>query len=97
MRTKWIFLGALVLMTSHPAFAAIRTVDLNVSNMTCSVCPITVKKVLQKVPGVTKVAVSLEKKEARVTFDDTKASVAKLEDATFEAGYPAKLKPAKTQ
>lgn len=97
MQTKWIFLGALIFITAHPAFAAIQTVDLNVSNMTCSACPITVKKALQKVPGVTKVAVSLEKKEARVTFDDSKASIAKLEDATFEAGYPAKLKPAKTQ
>jgi mercuric ion binding protein len=32
---------------------------------TCPVCPITVKKALSKVDGVSKVEVSYEKKEAR--------------------------------
>lgn len=32
--------------------ASPKTVVLEVQNMTCSVCPITVKKSLQKVPGV---------------------------------------------
>ena len=83
------------LSPSAAVTAAPQTVTFEISNMTCSVCPITVKKALQKVPGVAKVNVSYERKEARVTFDDTKASVAKLEDASFEAGYPAKLKTAK--
>ena len=30
-----------------------QTVVLDVENMTCPVCPITVKKALEKVPGVT--------------------------------------------
>lgn len=93
--SHWIVVGTLFLAAQSPAFAALRTVELSVSNMYCSVCPITVKKALQNVPGVKKVEVSYAKKEARVTFDDAQASVAKLEDATFEAGYPAKLKPAK--
>lgn len=79
----------------NPVWAAPQTVTLEVSNMTCSVCPITVKKALQKVPGVRNVQASYERKEARVTFENTQASVAKLEEATFEAGYPAKLKAAK--
>lgn len=78
-----------------PALAAPQTITLEVSNMTCSVCPITVKKALQNVPGVSKVDVSYERKEARVIFDDIRATVAKIEGATFEAGYPSKLKPAK--
>ena len=36
--------------------------------------PITVKKALSKVEGVSKVDVGFEKREAVVTFDDTKAS-----------------------
>ena len=96
MRSTYIFVAALATMSlAGPVSAAPQTVTLDVSNMTCSVCPITVKKALLKVPGVSKVDVSYERKEARVSFDDAKASVAKLEDATFEAGYPAKLKRAK--
>lgn len=87
-----IALTVLLVLALNPAFAAVKTVTLSVSNMTCAVCPITVKKALQKIPGVQKVNVSYETKEAIVIFDDTKASVVKLETATFEVGYPSKMK-----
>lgn len=77
---------------SGAAFAAVRTVTLSVPGMYCEVCPITVKKALQKLPGVSKVNVSYEKKEAVVTFDDARTSVKALEDATFEAGYESTVK-----
>ena len=54
--------------------------------------PITVKKALSKVEGVSKVDVGFEKREAVVTFDDTKASVQKLTKATADAGYPSSVK-----
>lgn len=73
------------------AVAATRTVTLSVPGMYCAVCPITVRKALEKVPGVSKASASLEKKEAVVTFDDEKTSIKALEDATFEAGYESKL------
>lgn len=81
-----------LMLVFNPAFAAVKTLTLNVSNMNCAVCPITVKKALQKISGVQKVNVSYETKEAIVTFDDTKVSVEQLESATFEAGYPSKIK-----
>lgn len=87
----------LVAITAGLAFsvtaakAASRTVTLAVSNMTCSVCPITVKKALDRVPGVDKTTVSLERKQATVTFDDSKTSVGALIKATTDAGYPSKL------
>ena len=84
----------LVLFTSS-AWAAVKTVTLSVPDMYCEVCPVTVKKALQKVPGVTRVEVSFEKKEAVVRFDDAKATVDKLKDATFEAGYPSEVKGSK--
>ena len=44
---------ALAALAITPAFAgAPRTVVLDVQNMTCALCPITVKKSLQQVPGV---------------------------------------------
>ena len=82
---------------SSSALAAIKTVTLSVPGMYCAVCPITVKKALQKVPGVSKVDVSLEKKEAAVTFDDAKANIDNIQEAIFEAGYPSEVKGAKAK
>lgn len=75
-----------------PAWAAIKTVTLSVPGMTCAACPITVKKALSKVEGVSQVDVRFDKREAVVTFDDTKTSTQKLTDATTNAGYPSSIK-----
>lgn len=75
-----------------PAWAATQTVTLSVPGMTCAACPITVKTALSKVAGVEKTEVSFEKREAAVTFDDTKTSLTALIQATTNAGYPATLK-----
>lgn len=83
-------LVAIVLATFiAPAWSATRTVTLSVPGMNCAACPITVKKALVKVAGVAKVAVSLDQREAVVTFDDTRAGVGQLTRATTEAGYPS--------
>ncbi len=52
---------ALATLIAAPAWAAPQTVTLAVSKMTCAACPITVKKALSRVPGVTEVSVSFEK------------------------------------
>jgi mercuric ion binding protein len=76
-----------------PALAgASQTVTLAVQNMTCSVCPITVRKALEKVQGVASVKVDPNAKTATVTFDPDKASADALIKATTEAGYPANVK-----
>ena len=75
-----------------PTWAAIKTVSLVVPGMTCATCPITVKRALNKVDGVTRVEVNYEKKEAVVTFDDTRTAVKTLTDATTNAGYPSTVK-----
>jgi mercuric ion binding protein len=86
-----IGVAALLLLASM-AWANSRTVTLEVSGMTCSTCPIVVKKALAQVDGVAKVTVSLKKKEAVVTFDDEKTSVDALTTATTNAGFPSKQK-----
>ncbi len=78
---------ALVLV--GPAWASPQMVTLNVSGMTCEACPITVKKALEKVPGVSKVEVRFEKKQVLVTFDDAKTNTDALVKATTNAGYPS--------
>jgi periplasmic mercuric ion binding protein len=76
---------------SGVTFAAPRTVTLNVKSMTCATCPITVKKALEQVSGVNKVAVDYPSKTATVQFDDATASPDQLTEATKSAGYPSTL------
>lgn len=83
---------ALAAIVATPAWAARQTVTLAVPGMTCAACPITVKKALSKVEGVSQVDVSFEKREAVVTFDDAKTTVQKLTEATTNAGYPSSVK-----
>jgi mercuric ion binding protein len=81
-----------LLVAMGVAFAAPpQTATLTVENMTCGTCPIVVKKALERVPGVSLIAVDFDKKTATVTFDPDKATSAKLTQATTEAGFPSKL------
>jgi mercuric ion binding protein len=92
---KSLLAGAIVaLILAAPAWASPRTVTLNVSGMTCAACPITVKKALEKVGGVSKVEVRFEKKQVLVTFDDEKTNTDALVKATTNAGYPSQLEKA---
>ena len=90
MQKLLIAMACAVAMTA-PAWAAVRTVTLSVPTMDCPVCPITVKKALTKVDGVSKAEVDFDKRLARVTFDDSKTNVDALTKATTNAGYPSTL------
>lgn len=85
----WVTVAALF---SAPAWAAPRAVTLSVPGMTCAACPITVKKALTKVEGVQSAAVSYEKRQAVVIFDDAKTDVRALTQATANAGYPSTVR-----
>jgi periplasmic mercuric ion binding protein len=82
---------ASICLATAPAWAAVQTVTLSVPSMDCPVCPITVKKALANVPGVSKAEVNFDKRQATVTFDDTKTNVTVLTQATTNAGYPSTL------
>ena len=63
------------LLLSLGAMAAdTRTVTLDVTKMDCAVCPITVRKALEKVPGVGSAKVDFKTKRAVVAFDPAKTS-----------------------
>lgn len=72
-----------------PAWSAPRTVTLSLPTMDCPVCPITVKKALGKVEGVSRAEVDFGKRQAVVQFDDAKTSIEALTRATTDAGYPS--------
>lgn len=69
-----------------------QTAVLDVQNMTCNLCPLTVKKSLQKVPGVTQAQIDFSKKTATVAFDADRTNTAVLVKATTEAGYPSTVR-----
>ena len=77
------------LLSTTPIKAATQTTTLKVPDMTCPVCPITVKKALQKVPGVSKIEVNYAQKEVAVTFDNAKTSESALTKATADVGFPS--------
>lgn len=85
-------LAALLVAVASPAFAAQQTVTLAVPGMSCAACPITVKKALTQVEGVTRAEVDYAARQAVVTFDDARTGVASLTNATADAGYPSTLK-----
>ena len=86
---KKLFAQVVLVILTSPLWAATQTVTLSVPDMNCATCPITVKKSLTKVSGVSKTEVSLDRREAKVAFDDTKTSAEALTRATKEAGYPS--------
>lgn len=87
---KLLAVVALTMLTT-PVWAATDTVTLSVPTMDCPVCPITVKKALTKVPGVSQVQVSFDERLATVTFEDSKTTIDALVKATTNAGYPSTL------
>jgi periplasmic mercuric ion binding protein len=91
LKNRLVLVSALVAFPFSLFAGTLQTVTLEVKNMTCAVCPITVKKALEKVQGVTSATVNFDTKQARVTFDDSLASVDKLREATGNAGYPSAL------
>lgn len=84
-----LLLAALIALPLATLAASPKTVTLDVQNMTCELCPITVKKSLEKVPGVSAVKVDFDHKTATVSYDADKAQPEALTKATTNAGYPS--------
>lgn len=87
-----ILLAAVLVAFSSPLLAAQKTVTLGVPGMICGECPVTVKKAITRVDGVILAKVDFDKRQAVVTYDDTKSKVDQIMRATANAGYPASIK-----
>ncbi len=86
-----IVLNLILLLGLSAQAAEPQTATLSVQNMTCSVCPVTVRKALEQVPGVIKARVDLDSKTASVTFDPSKTTAEALTKTTTDAGYPSSV------
>lgn len=84
LATAFVTLTPLAALSATP-----QTATLDIQNMTCELCPVTVKKSLDKVAGVSQARVDFAKKTATVTFDADRTNAAALIKATTEAGYPS--------
>ena len=65
------------------------TATFTIENMTCNMCPITVRKAMGKVDGVIKATADYDTKIATVIFDPSITNKQAIADASTNAGYPA--------
>ena len=86
------FLLAATVIASSGFAAGTSTATLDVTNMTCAACPITVRKALEKVPGVGSAKIDLKTHRAVVAFDPARTTPELLTKATADAGFPSSVK-----
>lgn len=63
------------------------TQTFTVKGMTCAGCQAAVRRVLERVEGVSDAVVDLERQEATITFDPTKATADQFASVVQKAGY----------
>ena len=68
-----------------------KKVTFDIEKMTCAMCPITVRKAMEKVDGVLSVITDYDTRTAVVVFDPAKANIEAIAKASENAGYPAIL------
>lgn len=93
MKSKSVALATaaflMIALTSIGALAATKKSTIRVDGMMCSKCTGSVEKALKATPGVEKVEVSLQRKEAVVEYDDEKVTEAKLREVINSTGFKA--------
>ena len=63
------------------------TLSLNIKGMTCGGCVKSITNVLQQLPGISSVNVSLEQNNAVINYDPTKVKPAQFKAAIEDAGF----------
>lgn len=82
-------------MSAQSASTQVATVETRtfaIENMTCALCPVTVKKAMQGVDGVRSVDIDFDAKTATVAFDPERTTADAIAAASTNAGYPATLR-----
>ncbi|EQD59935.1 mercuric transport protein periplasmic component, partial [mine drainage metagenome] len=87
--------GVMVVMAvASPTWAKeppVEKVRLSIPSMHCELCPVTIRKALERLPGVLRVRASLASRTATVWIQEGKIRIRDLKRATEGAGYPATL------
>jgi len=89
LMTGFIFTQTLQAKPTEQTQNTSQSVILDMQNMTCAMCPITIRKALQGVNGVQSAKVDFDSKTATVTFDPKKTTIETLIKTTTNVGYPA--------
>lgn len=84
-----LLMAALVALSHSALAAAPVTVALTIQNMNCGLCPVTVKKALEKVQGVESASVDFDRKTAKVIYDPDQTTPEILTKSTANSGYPS--------
>ena len=86
-------LGLMAFVWVGLAFAATpKTVVLDVKNVTCPACRLTIEKALDRVPGVTEQHVDTRAATVKVSFDPARTSESAVAKAITDAGFPANVR-----
>lgn len=91
-RKLFAFVITMVVMVTFSALGALaitKKSTIRVEGMHCKMCTGSVEKALKATPGVEKVEVSLQRKEAVVEYDDEKVTEAKLREVINATGFKA--------
>src|SRR5712692_5083347 len=89
---KRIGLAFAALVTAATLSAATRSATLTVSGWTCGSCAAATRIALKKLDGVQDVKTDPEKKEALVTYDDSKVTTDGMVHVIAKLGYKAVVK-----
>lgn len=89
---KLATLVGILLLCLSPATLAqtLSVLRLEVKNMTCAACPITVRKALERLPGVKSAKVDYASATAVVEYDPARIAPDMLTKATADAGFPSR-------
>jgi mercuric ion binding protein len=80
-------------LTTGPALAVEpKHATLDVPSMFCSLCQISVRKALERVPGVVEARADNKTKRAEVKYDADKISAEEVAAALSKAGFPATVR-----
>ncbi len=63
------------------------TIHKTVTGMTCEMCVRHVREALEDLNGVDRAKIDLRKKEAVITYDESKVGVEEMQKAVKDAGY----------
>ena len=83
----------LTALAAAPAIAADpKSATLDVPSMFCALCDISVRKALERVPGVIEAKADNKSKRAEVKYDPDKVSADELAAALGKSGFPATVR-----
>lgn len=60
-----------------------------IENMTCAACPITVKRAMSRIEGVSHIAVDFKAKTATAEFNPNQTTREEIAKASTDVGFPA--------